>query len=502
MAVKTAATFHCAGCGKTFAWKPELAGKRAKCSKCGTTLTVPSQIPQTEAGAQPTAKVVAGSVVGADREMYDLAEGSPLSKAPSASSAPVSQAQGPVRVSSTTPTDMYGVADDGPAGGKPVATKAPVVATPPSNQPVMRKAARRDEDGGDMYDVAEDLRVVKPVARAAPAPVLQGSSDGTGPPAGVLAYGGAPIALPSNQRREEFANSLGGEPWRELWLPAGMVLLGIALQVYLSIMETGLSVTDSLPTIAIRLFGGLILSFAAIAMVGRIFEISFGAPGPAILKVSAVVLLAPTIGEIVGHLVGHDSFFVRSAVASMLMLPLMFLLFWWLFQMEADDARWLMMAIWFIQTWVVNFILAAMLSGSGDGGIFGGPSNSADDQIAIMLDINQLQDAKPWLEKTTNRTMSDCTNAQALAMVNKLYELGAQEVNLIVDGPYITRFIVTLPRDKQAREKLFTWSNAATGDALKDEKRKYLEVYAPGAAMLDAALAGKSVPVPQTEPEE
>src|SRR4051812_34114319 len=33
------ARFTCTGCGKTYAWKPEIAGKRVKC-KCGTVIPV------------------------------------------------------------------------------------------------------------------------------------------------------------------------------------------------------------------------------------------------------------------------------------------------------------------------------------------------------------------------------------------------------------------------------------------------------------------------------
>ena len=36
--------FSCDGCGKTYAWKAELAGRRVKC-KCGQALTVPAQDP-------------------------------------------------------------------------------------------------------------------------------------------------------------------------------------------------------------------------------------------------------------------------------------------------------------------------------------------------------------------------------------------------------------------------------------------------------------------------
>src|SRR5688500_12395859 len=38
-----AGTFSCGACGKRYAWKPQLAGKKAKC-KCGATIAVPQSI--------------------------------------------------------------------------------------------------------------------------------------------------------------------------------------------------------------------------------------------------------------------------------------------------------------------------------------------------------------------------------------------------------------------------------------------------------------------------
>lgn len=45
MPVETHAPIVCSSCGKTFRWKPELAGKRAKC-KCGGVIAIPAQPPQ------------------------------------------------------------------------------------------------------------------------------------------------------------------------------------------------------------------------------------------------------------------------------------------------------------------------------------------------------------------------------------------------------------------------------------------------------------------------
>src|SRR5688500_20128061 len=41
--MSTPTHFNCDHCGKRYAWKPELAGKKAKCA-CGQTLTVPAGI--------------------------------------------------------------------------------------------------------------------------------------------------------------------------------------------------------------------------------------------------------------------------------------------------------------------------------------------------------------------------------------------------------------------------------------------------------------------------
>src|SRR4051794_21497346 len=61
----------CSGCGKTYVWKPELAGKRVKC-KCGEAMTVPASM---EAAAPPPQ----------EEDLYDLA---PSSEPPKPKSSP------------------------------------------------------------------------------------------------------------------------------------------------------------------------------------------------------------------------------------------------------------------------------------------------------------------------------------------------------------------------------------------------------------------------------
>src|SRR6266513_4898710 len=55
------ATFSCNSCGKQYPWKPELAGKKAKC-KCGAILSIPAK-PQ--AARAPAARAPARAAVAA-----------------------------------------------------------------------------------------------------------------------------------------------------------------------------------------------------------------------------------------------------------------------------------------------------------------------------------------------------------------------------------------------------------------------------------------------------
>src|SRR5947207_15351691 len=56
------ATFSCDSCGKQYPWKPELAGKKAKC-KCGAMLNIPAQPQMARAAARTPVAVPAAAVV-------------------------------------------------------------------------------------------------------------------------------------------------------------------------------------------------------------------------------------------------------------------------------------------------------------------------------------------------------------------------------------------------------------------------------------------------------
>ena len=67
--------FACQACGRTFAWKPELAGRSAKC-KCGATVKIPSQ--PMAAGAAKAAAPRAAASAAAAPAAAPADEGNPL----------------------------------------------------------------------------------------------------------------------------------------------------------------------------------------------------------------------------------------------------------------------------------------------------------------------------------------------------------------------------------------------------------------------------------------
>ena len=61
MATTTEPKFACAACGKQYAWKPELAGKKAKC-KCGAAMSIPASVDE---AAAPTGARAAAATASA-----------------------------------------------------------------------------------------------------------------------------------------------------------------------------------------------------------------------------------------------------------------------------------------------------------------------------------------------------------------------------------------------------------------------------------------------------
>lgn len=153
------AKFVCEECGKSYTWKPELAGKKAKC-KCGAVMLVP----QTEPGADELAG------------LYDLAEDDPPPRR-KASAQPVAAAEGAstmrcpscqsameagaviclacgfnLKTGSKMNTAIGGGDSISPIARPPAASggaRAAAAAVPPGIRPVQMKSAKHDYEQGN-----------------------------------------------------------------------------------------------------------------------------------------------------------------------------------------------------------------------------------------------------------------------------------------------------------------------------------------------------------------
>jgi len=306
--------FACSGCGKQYRWKPELASKKAKC-KCGTVMDVPAEAPG-----------------GIDDDLYDLApdESAPKRVQPVASAA-------------------------APAGGG----RDEQYRCPSCKQGITPGSVICVHCG---FNLREGKKVA---ATAAPRVVAPGRGPVAAAPArpGVLPYGARPA--PAGRDALSIEDRVGGELWQELYLPIGLLLLGFFLQIGIAMYEGDgqwHSFGDALPMIAVRLGVNLVLSFIGIMVVAKLMEVSFGAIGPAVIKIAAICLLVPSLSYLGGALIGAGDGFVHMMIASTLTFPLGIVAFKLLFDLDFGDAIYCVIIISLVNDWAMLFIMGMMFS--------------------------------------------------------------------------------------------------------------------------------------------
>lgn len=405
--------FACGQCGKKYTWKAELAGKKVRCI-CGHVMTAP-QAPAPEPEQE---------------DLYDLAD-DPSPRNPPAS--PTTQSQ-----ASTLPIDDEDEMPIAPPRTAPKAPPAPIASNP---------RAQNLRPGG-----------------APPLAARAGAGVGAGAGAAASSLRAYP---PTSQRpgaaRDELDNAVGGTPMTELYIPA--ILLGVGLMVFaLSHMYQGGSLQSFgsvLPAIGLGLLFDLVLSFAGIFMVAKIWEVSFGAPGPAIVKLCTCAILPPALATLLGNWIGSDSFFVAMGARSILMMPLALFCFMLLFRLAIDEAIYCTVVIYIINEWVIRLLLSAILSTGAAGGLSsGGPGGSAPDTPAgrafRLVQEDRGYNAADWL-KTESHGISFAATAEARIIVDKLIAAGAKQVYLTVPAgeSMADAMVIVMPGSKEKRAAVF-----------------------------------------------
>jgi hypothetical protein len=210
----------------------------------------------------------------------------------------------------------------------------------------------------DLYEMAPEpdkpRPMRQPVVAVAPPPpkrVAASATPRTSSP--VMAYAGSV----RNSSPTEMEAVVGGPLLKEIYIPAAMVLIGMVLQIGVVSGWRFSFIQSLLPQLGVRLGIDLFLSLIGVVLVAKLMEISFGSPGPMLLKLTAIALAVPALAEFIGHIVGHDSAFVAMMTASMLHIPLGAALFWWLFDLEPAEAFYCVIVTWMVNQWALIFLM-------------------------------------------------------------------------------------------------------------------------------------------------
>jgi hypothetical protein len=328
--------FGCTACGRQYAWKDTLAGRKVRC-KCGQVMIAPVLAPL----------------------------------APHAQPGPRAPAALPPKEHEPDPDDLlYALADDAEQAARDRARRAAMAAAGEASGcadcgAALPAGAVVCVECGLNLKTGRRLEVNTKSLPPAPAATLRTASGST-PRGGVVPY--APGARGGDDRDRDHAHdALGGPPLRESYIPSALVMAGLVAQCLLA-MHTSkglISFADAMPIIGVRLGINLVLSFVGIAIVMNVMQVGFGAVGPAILKVAAICLLTPAISGWTGAFLGHDSDFVRVMVSSVVTLPLAAAGFKLLFDLDLDEAFYLAIVISLVNDWAMMFLQGMLLSGGG-----------------------------------------------------------------------------------------------------------------------------------------
>lgn len=422
--------FTCAACGRQFRWKPELAGKSVKC-KCTATVTVPADaggVARVKAATAPAAAKPAGVV--------------PAQAVRKASAAP--GIAGAARAGEVPPRAPIGQAANRQGATAPAkpAKAAAATSTPPPLKKKVAALAPAEEPENDLAGLFElaadaeratpeedvnarcpncrcdlapgvvlctacgtDLRTGKrPPAKSA-APVLSAAS-----PVAALAAGGSSEALPWGVRRrapQDVGAKRGfstenvyfeGGKFRALYLPLILIFVGLGLSMLSATLlakQAGEGpVTASVVlmiTIGMIVIDAVLL-FIALMLAVRLFDMGFGAVGPALLKIVAIAMGPGAVGAIAGHFAGGNmnGFFVSAAVSMVLYYALISVLF----DLDLGEVITLVTLIYLIENLAKPFILIALFM-SATGGVPGVSKDEPADSGIGTSGYEVLGDREP-----------------------------------------------------------------------------------------------------------
>jgi hypothetical protein len=404
--------FACDSCQRQYPWKPEYAGRKVKC-KCGHVITAPTEAPNASSQHQDPDDLLGG--------LYDLA-------AQEQQAAQNQSVDAGLRCPSCQADMLVGE-----------------TVCPNCN-----------------FNLKTGLKERAQKATGAMAGKGAAAAKSGNP---MLAYAGM-SKRSAAQAQADAANSIGGSQAKELYVPAALVLLGFFATLFQYGYAGGAwrGIGYAIPAMSLAVLFNLVLCFVGVAIVAKLFDLGFGSPGPAVLKLVAICLLPSAIGSIIGNMVGQDSGFVRFMVPAILILPITEGLFVYLFDLAFDEAIYTSVIIYLVNQWAVMFLIGMFIAGVATpfGTSLGGSGHSrsaaivkADETAADEVDRPNATEARSWLGESNNHMYEGETHDSSSTLVQDLYDAGAKKCTTLSDRGAGYALIVEIPSKQATRDKIF-----------------------------------------------
>ena len=460
------ASFSCAACGRSFAWKSEYAGKTLKC-KCGQPIKAPTAAPVPAVATRTAA--------------------------------------------ATKPAATRGVAPAATAPATPV----------PKHVPVPTPAAAPEDDFAKLvseaeYELATAPPPPPPTRRVTTAPLAPAAASAgrPAPASPLLAYGRAAPRVVVDEGTQRALVT-------DFYIPIGLIVVGLIAYYFDAVLMGFKNPVSAGVFVILNCVANSIMIMCAMLVAVKVIDLGIGPIGTASLKIVAVALLPAALADIIGYLIG-----VRL-VGRGIALLIYYLLLLGLFDMDGGDVRIVTAIMWVLLIWVRLLLITVLFSALGsslpsmpirvagrsliaaDGMADGTATGSdkvnptyfesvhinkengnetpvkpeeVDQQANDLLTAGKTTEAKLWLDNSHH--ISRIMQKKAMQMrVDQIYQAGARRVyiaDIETVGPddFASQYLIELPDDPAARKTTLKMADDMN-QAIKptaDDGRKFIVV--------------------------
>ena len=312
-------SFICPHCSKRFQWTTRIADRKAQCPSCHKRIRIPT---------------VPGRIAEAVDPLPETHKSQPLDE------------------SNTYALDLTGI-DESIVEAPPTPAQQAAAETgrcPACNQSINPEAVICVKCG---YNLKKGKRLQTDIANA-DSPQAAGKLAG----GAMASVGTSPIAAALDNREDEASAS----KFVELWLPLGLIILGITVQFIEQLYFTGnttAGIVSAMIYVGVNLALTIPMLLVGMIVAVKFLDMAFGPLFQALFKLAAVVLGPAAIGAIIAYSIGglmglfaggFFSFGVYWALISVL------------FDLDGIEALYLI-AIVMVLEYISSFILLGVLFG-------------------------------------------------------------------------------------------------------------------------------------------